>query len=455
MLDTNHGALRHRRLTRRPVVLTGLLVMSLLMTASPPPAAADPVADWNATALSALLAAGHTNLTVTRGLTMVQVAVHDALNAMERRYDGYMFEGPAEANASPEAAVATAARDTLVLAIPAFGPAAQQAAAIATTDAAYTAALATIPDGEGKTRGIAAGRAAAAAIVGLRKDDGATRDAPYTPGGAPGQWRPHPNPVPADPPIADPVLASGYVASLLPGWGQVTPFTLLAAGQFHPAGPPPLGSAAYAQDFNEVKRLGGKASAAPTAEQTEIARFWYEGSAAGWNRIARGVAAEKQLDPWAQARLLALLNMAMADGFIAGWHTRYLYDFWRPVTAIRFADTDGNPATEPDPTWESVLNTSPVPDYPSTHSVLGGAAAAVLAAVFGTDQVAFTMTSGAPFAGLTRAFTSFSQAAQENADSRVYAGVHFRTACRDGVGLGQKIGRRAARLWLRPSEPRG
>jgi hypothetical protein len=187
MLDTNHGALRHRRLTRRPVVLTGLLVMSLLMTASPPPAAADPVADWNATALSALLAAGHNNLTVTRGLTMVQVAVHDALNAIERRYDGYMFEGPAEANASPEAAVATAARDTLVLAIPAFGPAAQQAAAIATADAAYTAALATIPDGEGKTRGIAAGRAAAAAIVGLRKDDGATRDAPYTPGGAPGQ----------------------------------------------------------------------------------------------------------------------------------------------------------------------------------------------------------------------------------------------------------------------------
>jgi PAP2 superfamily len=124
------------------------------------------------------------------------------------------------------------------------------------------------------------------------------------------------------------------------------------------------------------------------------------------------------------------------------------------VTAIRFADTDGNPATEPDQTWESFLNTPPVPDYPSTHSVLGGAAASVLAAVFGTDQVAFTMTSGAPFAGITRLFTSFSQAAQENADSRVYAGVHFRTACRDGVVLGQKIGRRAARTCLLPSEPR-
>jgi hypothetical protein len=454
MRDTDSGAVRHRRLSCRPVVLTGLLVVSLLLTVSLPPAAADPIADWNATALNILFAAGHNPVTVTRGLAMVQVAVHDALNAVERRYDGYLYEGAAEANASPEAAVATAARDALVLATPAFGPAAQQAAAIATVDTAYTTALAKVMDGEGKTHGIAVGRAAAAAIVTLRKDDGATRDAPYMPGGAPGQWRPHPNPVPADPPIADPVLASGYAASLLPGWGKVTPFTLLAAGQFHPAGPPPLGSEAYAQDFNEVKRLGGKTSTARTAEQTEIARFWYESSAAGWNRIAREAAAAKGLDPWQEARLLALVNLAMADGFIAGFHTRYLYNFWRPVTAIRFADTDGNPATEPDATWESFLNTPPVPDYPSTHSVLGGAAAGVLAAVFGTDQVAFTMTSGAPFAGITRAFTSFSQAAQENADSRVYAGIHFRTACRDGVALGQKIGRRAARLWLLPSEPR-
>jgi hypothetical protein len=454
MPNTDDRTLRYR-LTRRPVVLTGLLVIGLFLPVSPPPAAAGPVADWNATALSAMLAAGHNNVTVTRGLAIVQVAVHDALNAVDRRYDGYIYDGAAAADASPEAAVATAARDALVLAIPAFGPADQQAAAIAAGDAAYTTVLAKIPDGEGKARGVAAGRAAAAAIVSLRKDDGATRDAPYTPGGAPGQWRPHPNPVPADPPVADPLLAAGYAPSILPGWGKVTPFTLLAAGQFHPAGPPPLGSEAYAQDFNEVKRLGGKASTARTAEQAEIARFWYEGSAAGWNRIARGVAAEKQLDPWQEARLLALVNLAMADGFIAGFHTRYLYNFWRPVTAIRVADTDGNPATEADAAWESFLNTPPVADYPSTHSVLGSAAAAVLAAAFSTDRVAFTVTSGAPFPGITRSFTSFSQAAQENADSRVYAGVHFRTACRDGMALGQKIGRRAARVWLLPSEPRG
>jgi hypothetical protein len=414
------------------------------------PAAASDVAEWNTIALDVLVAGGQNNVTLTRGLTMVSVAVHDALNGVNRRYEGYAFEGAAEPGASAEAAIATAARDALVLTIPAFGSAAQQAAAIAMADAAYSAALAKIPEGPARVSGVAVGRAAAAAIVALRKDDGALREAPYTPGGAPGEWRPHPNPVPADPPIANPALAAGYAASMLPGWGRLTPFTLLSGAQFRPAGPPPLASEAYARDFDEVKRLGGKRSTARTPEQSQIARYWYEGSPQGWNRIARVVAGGKSLDRWELARVLALVNLAMADGFVAGWNTRYHVNLWRPVTAIRLADTDGNAATEADPSWETFLNTPPIPDYPSTHSVLGGAAAAVLTELSGTDRVAFTMTSGAPFAGITRSFTSFSQAAQENADSRVYAGIHFRTACRDGLALGQKIGRRAARMYLLP-----
>jgi hypothetical protein len=427
------------------------VVLGVVVLAGWHPAVANEVVNWNNTALSALIAAGHNNVTLTRGLTMVHVAIHDALNAINRRYESYVFEGAAEANAAPEAAVATAARDVLVLAIPSFGTPAQQVAAIAEADAAYTAALTKIPDGAGKTSGITVGRAAAAAIVGLRKDDDAIKDSPYTPGGAPGQWRPHPNPVPPDPPVPTAALASGYVASILPGWGNVTPFTLLSGIQFRPAGPPLLTSEAYAKDFQEVKSIGGKTSTERTPEQTQIARYWYEGSPQGWNRITRVVAAARHLDLWEHARLLALVNLAMADGFIAGFNTRYYFNFWRPVTAIRFADTDGNSSTAPDPEWESFLNTPPVPDYPSTHSVLGGAAAGALAEYFGMDQVAFAMTSGAPFAGLTRSFTSFSQAAQENADSRVYAGIHFRTACRDGIALGQKIGRRAARMFLLPS----
>jgi PAP2 superfamily len=428
---------------------TGVLFLSMVPLGTGH-AAANEVAEWNEIAFKVLLDGGQNNVTLTRGITMVSLAIHDALNAINRRYEAYVFDGPPESNAVPEAAIATAARDALVLAVPAFGTASQQATAIAMAEAAYGVALAKVPDGPGKTSVVAVGRAAAAAIVSLRKDDGATREAPYTPGSAPGQWRPHPNPVPADPPVPSPALAPGYAASMLPGWGSMTPFTLLSGTQFRLAGPPPLTSEAYARDFNEVKSIGSKGSTARTPEQSQIARYWYEGSAQGWNRIARVVASAKNLDRWELARLLALANMAMADGFIAGWNVRYHYNFWRPVTAIRLADSDGNPATAPDPSWETFLNTPPIPDYPSTHSVLGGAAAVVLAEVFGADRITFTMVSGPPFAGISRSFTSFSGAAQENADSRVYAGIHFRTACRDGVALGQKIGQRVARMYLLP-----
>src|SRR5262245_15258351 len=161
----------------------------------------------------------------------------------------------------------------------------------------------------------------------------------------------------------------------------------------------------------------------------------------------------RRLDAWEQARLFALLNAAMADGFIAAADTRYLYNFWRPVTAIRAGDTDGNDATTPDPAWESYVNTPSMPDYPSTHSVLGAAATAVLARFLGTDQVGFTMTSGAPFASITRSFTSFSQAARENAESRILGGIHFRSACENGLALGESIGRRAMAHHLQPYQP--
>jgi hypothetical protein len=250
-------------------------------------------------------------------------------------------------------------------------------------------------------------------------------------------------------PIPTPELARGYAPSMLPGWGNVTPFTLLSASQFWLPGPPALKSEAYAKDYNEVKSLGGQVSTARTAEQTEIARFWFEGAPA-WNRIARAVAGSRPLDAWDSARLLALTNMVMADGFIAGFKIRYVYDLWRPVTAIREGDTDGNDATAGDPSWNSLQNTPNVSEYPSTLSIFSGAAAVALAGVLGTDQVPFKVTSGPPFPDITRSFTSFSQAAREGADSRIYAGIHFRTACEDGLTLGRKIGQRALALYLQP-----
>jgi hypothetical protein len=404
------------------------------------------VTDWNAASLDIIATGGQNNLVRTWSMAMVHIAIHDALNAIDRRYAPYAFVGRAAPGASPQAAVAAAAHDVLVSVIPGdrtvavlpvgFGTPTQQAAGIAAADKAYAAALAAIPDGPAKTDGGAVGQAAAAAILARRRFDGATAVVPYTPGTAPGQWQPTPNPVPPDPASGGPGLAP----AVLPGWGNITPFALTSGAQFRPPGPPALTSDEYARDFNEVKSLGEKTSAARSAEQSTIARFWFEGSVHTWNRIARVVAEPYNLSEWDNARLFALLNVAMADGYIAGWNAKYFYNFWRPVTAIRAGDIDGNAKTTADPNWQNLLNTPALPDYPSTHSVEGGAAAEVLARFFGKDQIAFTVTSGAPFPALTRSFTSFSQASQENADSRVYDGLHFRSACRDGVKMGTSIG---------------
>jgi PAP2 superfamily len=315
---------------------------------------------------------------------------------------------------------------------------------VAFVDPVYAGDLEMIPEGEAETCGIAVGRAAAA-ILAERREDGATTFVPYTPGTEPGEWQPTPNPVPSDPPAP-----ADYLPAQLPGWGQVTPFVLRSSDQFQPDDPPALGSEDWARDYNEVQALGVKVRAVRTEDQEEIARFWYGSSPVGWSQIARTVAADQGLDAWEQARVLALVNLAMADGVIAGFDTNYRVNWWRPIAAIRAGDTDRNEETVADPTWESLLNTPPHPDYPSTHSVQGGAASVVLRQVFGTDQVEFTATSGVPLPGLIRTFTSFSAAGQENADSRVYAGVHFRSATTNGLKLGRQVGRFTVRHALRP-----
>jgi PAP2 superfamily len=441
----HHHAWGTQCLTR---ILTAVLVLALPLTGM----AADRVAAWNVTAVDATVMAGENPTVQSRALAAIQVAVHDALNAIDRRFAPYAFHGEPDPDASPDAAVATAAHDALVsviavgtLPFAGFGSAEQQAAAVAFVDATYAADLETIPDGEAKTRGIAVGQAAAEAILAERREDGATAFVPYTPGTEAGDWQPTPNPLPADPPAPTDLLPA-----VLPGWGQVTPFVLPSSRQFPPADPPALTTEGYARDYNEVQALGAKGSAVRTADQEAIACFWFGSSPVGWSQIARTVAADGELDAWEQARVLALVNLAMADGVIAGFETKYHFNRWRPITAIRAGETDGNEETVGDPTWESLLNTPAHPDYVSTHAVQGGAAAEVLRRFFGTDEVDFTATSGAPFAGFSRTFSRFSEAAQEKADSRVYAGVHFRSASTDGLTLGQKIGAFTVRHALRP-----
>lgn len=417
---------------------------------------ADAVLAWNAyageAAIAACIAPVDNPLTESRAYAMMHLAVSDALNAIDRRYEPYAYDGAAAAGASPTAAVAAAARDVLVptlleLGAP-FPPECGQAGA-ASVEARYVQELAAIPDGAAKTAGMETGRAAAAAILAARTDDGSDTplvDPAYPQVSTPGIWRFTP-----DRPFA-----------FAPGWGSVTPFALDDAAQFLPKPPPDLTSRKYARDVREVKALGGDGVTTPSArtpEQTEIALFWLESSPLSWNRIARTVSASQDLDLWESARLFGVLNVALADGYIASFTTKYHYDFWRPVTAIREASTDGNRRTVADPTWTPLVTTPPIPDYESAHAVEGAAAVAAMRGVLRTNKVAFSTCSLTLPAGSTcadaapvlRHFTRLSQAAAENGESRILIGFHFRTAVEKGLDVGRDVGRTAVAEVIRPA----
>ena len=419
-----------------------------------PGSPSDAVTAWNANAgeaaIAACIAPTDNPLHESRMYAMMHLAIHDALNAIDRRSAPYAFDGQAGDLASSDAAVATAARDVLIPLIgqiPAPFPPACIGAGIASVEADYVAALGAIPDGPAKTQGVDVGSAAAAAILDLRAADGSDTpllDFTYPQGTEPGEYR----------------FTPGTPFAFAPGWADVTPFVLHDSSQFHVSPPYAVTKRKYTQDFNEVKRLGGDDITTPserTDEQTEIALFWVESSPLQWNRIARTVSADEDLDPWENARLFGLLNMALADGYIGSLETKYDYNYWRPVTAIQTAATDGNPNTDADPTWTPLVPTPPIPDHDSAHAVEGGAAAQVLLRFFGTE-IGFETCSLTLPAGSTcndasstlRSFSSFTQAAEENAISRILVGFHFRNAVEQGVKHGRKIADRAVNLFLRP-----
>ena len=388
------------------------------------------IIDWNLAVFEAMggPAEEHT-LLASRLNAMVHLAMHDALNAIDPRFQTYAFHGKNKL-ADPVAAAATAAYEVLAGSLP------NQKGML---DGQLAASLAAVPEGEGKTQGIDLGKKCAAAILALRQNDGAFQDpmSPVPPSnGQAGVYQ-------AVPPFD---ILYG------PFWKTMQPFSLQKPDQFRIVQFPALNTQAYAEGFNEVKRIGQKDSPHRSAEQTAIAKFWYELSDIGWNRVTRTVATDQKLGLLSTARLFALVNMALTDAYTAGWDSKFYYNFWRPYTAIRSADIDGNPNTEADPLWEPSEPTPPVQDYPSTHSALGNAAATVLATLLG-DHVPFTMSSITAFpAGSTRSFTRFSDAARENADSRVYAGIHFRFSCERGLEMGQKVGKWTVENHLKPVE---
>jgi hypothetical protein len=418
-------------------------------------AIANPALEWNVNAgkaaLAACIAPGDDPLHESRMYAMTHVAIHDAVNAIDRRARQYTFHASAAPGTSIEAAVASAARTVLVAVInqiPFPFPQACLDAGIASVEADYAAAIDGIPDGPGKASGIAIGAASAAAILALRANDGAGTPLlgfDYVEGTEPGEYR----------------FTPGFNFAFAPGWGNVTPFVLNHVAQFPPQPPYRLSTVNYARDFNEVKMIGGDnitTASTRTPEQTEIGLFWLESSPLAWNRLARDVAENRGLNVWEAARLFGLLNLALADGYIASWHVKYTVNFWRPVTAIHLAGSDGNADTTADPTWTPLQLTYPLPDHDSAHSVEGGAAAEVLKQFFGTDAIAFSACSLTLPAGsrcgepgeVQRTYATFSQAADENAISRVYVGIHFRHASEEGVKHGRKIGQRAANLYLKP-----
>ncbi|MBL9181075.1 MAG: vanadium-dependent haloperoxidase [Verrucomicrobiaceae bacterium] len=261
-----------------------------------------------------------------------------------------------------------------------------------------------------------------------RADDGASTTIHYVPSDKPGQWRRTP---------------PNHRPPEFPHWGDVRPFVLDDAKSFRAPAPPALDSEAYAKDLNEVRELGGKASTTRTAEQTLIARFWadfsYTTSPAGhWNDITREISLSRKMPLAKAAKLFATLNLAMADSCICIWNTKYHYNYWRPVTAIRRADEDGNSATHPDTAWEPLLVTPPHPEYVSGHSGVSSAAATVLEHYFGFDEIHFSASSD-DVRDVKRQFTSFKACAEEISRSRVYGGIHFPSACREGLVLGRKV----------------
>ena len=387
-----------------------------------------------------------------RMYAMMHVAIHDALNGIDRRSQPYAVDLLAAPGTSPEAAVAAAAHDVLVPVLGSFSfflPPDCISAGIASVEADYAAALGAIPDGMAKTQGIALGQDAAEAILALRASDGydtPTVDPNYQEGTAPGEYRY----TPGTPFAFAPILGE-----------DLTPFALTDGAQFRPGPPLRLTSRRYAADVNEVQRLGGDDVTTPSArtdEQTEIALFWVESSPLMWNRIARTVSIAEGLDLWENARLFGLLNMALTDGYIGTFETKYHYRFWRPVTAIRLADIDDNPATTADPTWTPLLENPPIPDYDSGHAVEGGAGAEVLRRFFHDDKMSFSLCSFTLPEGqrcsdaspTLRYFTSFSQAMNENAVSRIYVGFHFRDAVETGSRHGKKIGKWTVHRVMRP-----
>jgi hypothetical protein len=399
----------------------GPAVSALILCATlSAPACADVVTDWNARAEAIAVEKRLLPPPNARGMAILHVAMFEAVNAIEGRYAPYRLKLVADRSTSKEAAAAAAAHAVLL----ALHPDKR-----VDLDAALTASLAAIADGESRTKGLVLGKTAAAEILAWRAGD--KSDAPEA-------YRPH-------------TAAGVYVPTMVPVssvYGAVTPWVMENGSQFRPAPPPALDSETWTKDLNEIREMGGRASTKRSAEQTNIGRFWFVTGPQAWNPIVRQLATKKSLDVVDCARVFALVAMATNDAFIAVFDAKYHYNFWRPITAIRSADLTGNPKTPADPSWVPLGDTPMHPEYPCAHCITSAAAGAVLQAVFGNVIPEVSMTS-ATAPGVVRTWTQVQDYVREVSAARVYAGFHYRFSAQAAEDMGRRIGELAVASTLR------
>src|SRR6266550_322537 len=426
-----------------PLLIALALVVGRASAVQAADLAATPVIDWSNEARRAIVppSAGPENYgnkfpgeaAVYMGI--VHAAIYDAAVAIEGGYQPYAIELIAPPDTSSAAAIATAAHHTLIGLQPPLGLTQAQ---VDYLNGIYDAYMDAIPPGTAKTNGIAVGEQVAAAVVALRMNDGRELNPtladlnPPPPG--PGIWERNPgNPLP-------PVLGLR-----LPG---IRPLALESASQFRPDGPNPLTSEEYAEDFNQVKDLGRLDSATRTPAQTAQALFWTDHDLRQWNDGMLNLAVGRGLDLVQTARMLAMAHVSGGDAMIAGFEAKYHYWFWRPFTAIPEADTDGNPGTDADPTWQPLRTTPNFPEYPAAHCFHSSAVATALAAFFGTDRVPFSLDSRVT--QTTREYTGFRDAVRDVELARTLAGFHFRNSCLQGSNLGRTVGRYVVQHYFQP-----
>jgi hypothetical protein len=402
----------------------GIPIVAVLVLYGAGAAHADPVTDWNAIMQATVAPANP--FVQTRSAAIVQLAVFEAVNAIVGDYEPYLGTIIAPPGASPDAAAVAAAHRALVALHPASAPA---------LDVFRAQSLSAIPDGPAKDFGIAVGVAAADAMLLLRVDDGSNAIVPYTPGTEPGDWQPTP---------------PAFLPALLPGWGQVTPFGIECGAQFRSSPPPAIHTGKYARDYNEVKAVGAVDSTVRPQDRTNVARFYAVVLVLPvWNDAARQASAAQGKTLSENARIFAVLAMAICDGLISSMETKFHYNYWRPVTAIRAGETDGNDKTDPDPAWLPLVVTPPFPSYPSNHASGSNSARAVLDRVYGKDGHDVTLTS--PLVpGVVLNYTAWEQITDDIDDARIYGGIHFRFDQEAGSRQGRQVGKYILRNHLRP-----